>query len=455
MLRPMSPIPTARALRSASPAAPSPPAAPAERIGSSVIRDLLALTEQPGIISLAGGQPAPDTFPVDEVRAAVDAVLTREGATALQYSATEGVRPLREWIAVRHGVEVDQVTVTSGSQQGLDLVARALVAPGDTVVCADPGYVRALQAFRLADAALVGIPSDSCGLRVDVLEERLAGGLRPRFVYVIPELSNPTGATLSAERRTALATLADHYDFWLVTDDPYSALRWRGATPPALTTHSDRVVSLGTVSKVLCPGLRVGYVVAPEAATALMVRVKQAADLHTSTLTQLAVHELATRPGFLDRHLAALPGRYRERAEALTIGLRHHLGDRLAFEEPDGGMFVWARLLPDDLRSTGTGPARAPIDPAPALSPAVQAARQLDTARLLKFALDAGVAFVPGSAFSVGQAHDDRLRISFATPSPAEITEAVRRLATAIETSTGERSVPDSWCRTPYKFEKI
>src|SRR5215207_904200 len=243
------------------PAPPAPAALPpladaVGRIDSSTIRDLLAVAERSDVVSLAGGRPTPDAFPIDALREATDAVLARDGATALQYSRTEGDGDLRAWHAARLGTTPDRVTITSGSQQGLDLVARALVNPGDVVVSADPGYVGATQAFRLAGAELAGVPSDEDGVRVDVLADRLAAGLRPVAAYLVPDLSNPTGATLSEERRVALAGLADRYGFWLVEDDPYGALRWAGAAPAPLRERSDRLVSLGTMSKVLCPGLR-------------------------------------------------------------------------------------------------------------------------------------------------------------------------------------------------------
>jgi 2-aminoadipate transaminase len=393
------------------PTPPAPPGGPAPlpplavavgRVDSSTIRDLLAVASRPGVVSLAGGMPAPGAFPVDALREATDAVLARDGAAALQYARTEGEDGLRAWHADRHGVDPGMVTITSGSQQGLDLVARALVGPGDVVVSADPGYVGAVQAFRLAGADLVGIPSDEHGLRVDVLAGRLAAGLRPVAAYLVPDLSNPTGATLSEERRGALAALADRYGFWLVEDDPYAALRWSGTVPAPLRGRTDRLVSLGTMSKVLCPGLRVGHVVAPPELTAAIVLLKQAVDLHTSTLAQRVVLELVTRPGFLAGQLTGLPERYRVRAEAMTGALREHLGDRVTFAAPAGGMFVWARL----------------------------AGR--DTAALLPEAVAAGVAYVPGPAFAVTERHEDRLRLSFATPSPDEIVEGVRRLATVL-----------------------
>jgi len=375
----------------------------ADRVSSSAIRDLLALTEQPEVISLAGGKPAPETFPVDDIRAAADAVLARDGGAALQYSATEGYRPLREWVAATEAPGgVEEVTITAGSQQGLDLAARVLVDPGDVVVSADPGYIGAIQAFQLAGAEQMGMPSDRDGLRVDVLADRLAGGLRPRVVYVVADLSNPTGATLPEERRYELARLADRYGFWLLEDDPYRSLRWAGTAPPPLAGRCERVVRLGTMSKVLCPGLRVAYLVAPPEVSEAVVRVKQGADLHTATLSQRIVHELVSRPDFVTSRLATLPGLYRARAEALAGALRDHLGQAIGFVEPDGGMFLWARL------------------------PGV------DTAALLAAALRAGVAFVPGAAFSITEPHPEHLRFSFATVSPVELDEGVRRLASVL-----------------------
>ena len=221
---------------SKSPIAPAPPlpsSGAAERVGSSAIRDLLALTQRPEVISLAGGLPSPATFPVGAVAEAAAEVLADGAESALQYSTTEGHPRLRTWVAERHpaATDPDQVLVTHGSQQALDLLVRATVAPGDTIALADPGYVGALQVFGLAGADLAGIPADGAGLCVDVLADRLAGGLRPTLVYVVAEFDNPSGVTLVTDRRHALAQLADHYGFLIVEDDPYGALRWAGDRP--------------------------------------------------------------------------------------------------------------------------------------------------------------------------------------------------------------------------------
>jgi 2-aminoadipate transaminase len=376
------------------------------RIESSAIRDLLKITERPDVISLAGGLPAPEAFPRDVIASEAAGVLA-DDPSALQYSTTEGYEPLRAWAASRlfdgAGPEVDAgaVVVTHGSQQALDLVARAVLDPGDVVAMPDPGYVGAIQALRLAGGALMGVPSDDEGMDVSALAARLAGpaGVRPALVYVVPNFHNPSGATLSVERRRSLAELAEHYGFVVVEDDPYGELRWRGAARPPVAAFTDRVVSLRTVSKTVCPGLRVGFVAAPPALRQALVLMKQAVDLHTSTLAQRVVHRVVTRPGFYDAHLARLRPLYRERADALCAALRTTLAGRVDFAEPEGGMFVWARL------------------------PGV------DTDALLVRAVDAGVGFVPGSAFAVEDGHGDELRLSFATSPPAELGEGVRRLA--------------------------
>ena len=297
------------------------------------------------------------------------------------------------------------MVVTAGSQQALDLVARTLINPGDGVALADPGYVGAIQAFRLAGARLTAVPADAQGLDVDALAAALRSGTQsvPAVVYVVSNFSNPGGATLPLERRRALAELADHHGFVIVDDDPYGALRWSGAEVPALASLSDRVVTLGSFSKVLSPGLRVGYAAGPRAIIDAVVLVKQAADLHTSTLAQHAVARVVEDGPFWTSHLEAIRALYAGRADALVAALRARLGDRITFAEPEGGLFVWARLA------------------------------GVDTAALLAPAVAAGVAFVPGSAFAVEEGMQrDAIRLSFATVDAAGLDEGVRRLATAL-----------------------
>ena len=381
---------------------PLPLAAAARRIDSSAIRDLLHVIDRPDVISLAGGLPAAETFPAAPLSRAIAEILA-DDPSALQYSTTEGFMPLREWVAVKHGARAEDVVITHGSQQALDLVARALVDPGATVALADPGYVGAIQVLRLAGADLLPVASDGDGFRVDLLEQRLRAGARPSLVYVVANFNNPTGATLSHERREALARLAGHYGFVIVEDDPYGDLRWRGDPVPPMTAFTDRVITLGTVSKIVCPGLRIGYAVAPPALAPALVLVKQALDLHTATLSQRAVHQLLTTPGFLAGQLDRLRPLYRDRAAALVQALRHELGDRLRFDPPSGGMFVWGEFVDD-----------------------------IDTQALLPAAVAHGVAYVPGQAFAVGTDHHRCLRLSFVTTPPDQLLEGVRRLAGAL-----------------------
>jgi len=362
------------------------------------------VVERPEVISLAGGMPAAELFPAAELAAEAATVLA-EDPSALQYSATEGFGPLREWVAARHGARPEQVVVTHGSQQALELVFRVTVDPGGPVGLPDPGYVGAIQAGRLAGAELHGIPGDADGIRVDALEDRLRSGWRPGLVYVVPNFDNPTGAVLSLERRRALAALAERYGFVVLEDDPYGELRFDGPALPAMRALSERVVTVGTFSKVVCPGLRVGYAIAPVEVAQAIVLVKQAADLHTGSLTQRMVHRLVSRPGFLDAHVARLRDVYRRRAGALVAALGEELGGRVRAGVPRGGMFVWAEV---------TGP-------------------PVDTAGLLDRAVAHGVAYVPGSAFGVENVAASSMRLSFATVPPDQLREGVRRLAAVLE----------------------
>ena len=359
--------------------------------------------DRPEVISLAGGLPSPRHFPVQETLTAVGDLL-RGDPGVLQYSSTEGDPALREWIAARHGARPDQVLVTAGSQQALDLVARATLEVGDPVALADPGYVGAIQALRLSGGSLVAVPTDGHGLCVEVLEERLAAGLRPRLVYVVPNFHNPTGATLSVRRARRLAQLADRFGFLIVEDDPYGEIRFSGQAPPLLATLTERVVSIGTISKVLFPGLRVGWMVAPMSLAPSLALVKQAVDLHTSTLAQSVALHLLTRPGFLPDHLAALRGHYESQARVLRGALADAFGDVLEVAPPEGGLFLWARVR----------------------------RRGVDTEALLPKAVDQGVAYVPGSAFTVAAPHRASLRLSYATVPPEGLVEGARRLATVM-----------------------
>lgn len=382
---------------------------------SSQIRDLLRLASAPGVISLAGGLPDAAGFPTAAIaEAAARAARSRPG-TSLQYGPTEGDDDLRRILAARHreatdrSTSVDQVLVTTGSQQALDLLGRVLGDPGDRVAVDDPGYLGALQAFRAAGLDPIGIPVDDDGLVVERLEVLLRTE-RPRFAYTVPTFHNPTGHTLGAERRRRLAALADEHDLLVIADEPYADLRFAGTPPAPLAAHSHRVVSVGTTSKLIAPGLRVGWIIGPPWLIAAATRAKQAVDLHTSSLTQAVVVELLGHPDALADHLDALTRVSRQRASTLREALVARLGDDLGVlrhcSDPDGGMFLWLEL------------------------------EQIDTTALLPVAIAHGTAFVPGSAFAVTDPDGLRtsLRVSFASTDTDGLVAAVDRLATAVTT---------------------
>ena len=350
------------------------------------------------MISLAGGIPDPTHFPTRQLAGLAAEVIEREGSACLQYGLTNGEMDLRESIAAHHGaVEATQVVVTTGSQQGLDLIARVLVEPGDVIVCGDPDYLGALQAFRSSGAQVVAVPIDSDGIRVDALEGVIAGGVAPKAVYIVPHFHNPTGASLSMLRRAALAQLAGRRGFLVIEDDPYRDLHF-DVTPLPLGEPPPNVVHLGSVSKTLAPGLRVGWMVGPDWLLGAVQIAKQSADLHTSTLSQ-ALARRAMVAAWYEEHVADLRRHYRRKRDAFVEALDSHFGDAIDFEIPSGGMFVWGRL-----RSG------------------------LDTQALLPGALDQGVAYVPGAAFAVEADLSSHVRLAFATVDVGEITEAVLRL---------------------------
>lgn len=372
---------------------------------SSVIRDLLRHARRPGVISLAGGLPAPSTFPVEEVAAASIRALEQLGPDALQYGLTEGNPELRSWVndwfEDRDQARSDDVLVTTGSQQGLDLLARILVDPGDIIMAEDPGYLGALQAFRANRAQIVGVPIDADGMCTDVLAERLSAGIRPKLVYTVVNFQNPAGVTLSLERRQHLATLADQYGFIVAEDDPYGMIRFEGDHLPSIAKWSNRVLRLRSTSKIVAPGLRLGFMLGPEELIGHLVVAKQAADLHTGTLDQHLLRELVVeQPDWLDRHIVEIIPTYKAGRDALVGAVHAALGEDVLWRIPQGGMFLWIDL------HDGT-----------------------DTTAALEAALDAGVAYVPGSAFAVDQPNVDALRLTYATATPEQLGQAIQRLA--------------------------
>lgn len=373
-------------------------------VRGSAIRDLLAVTERPGVISLAGGLPAPELLPTDRVSAAAEAAL--RSPAALQYGVTTGVPALREVVHAREtaivGRDPGAVVVTHGSQQALSLLAQALLDPGDTVIVEDPGYIGALQAFDTTRARVVGVPMDAEGMRVDELRPLLErGGVR--IVHTVSNFHNPGGATLSEERRRELAGLADEFGFWIIEDDPYGGLRFAGSTVPPVAAFSDRVLRLSSASKIVAPSLRVGWMYGDARVLALVERLKQGADLCGSSLTQAIAAELLADTAWLDRHVAGIRAVYAERALALHAALVDAFGDRLRLTKPEGGMFLWGEF------TDGTA-----------------------TSAPLTAAVEAGVAYVPGSAFAVRRDLGHALRLCFTTGSPDDLREAVRRLSTVL-----------------------
>lgn len=390
----------------------TPPPAPAERLAgvvSSPVREILALTSRAEVISFAGGLPAPELFDLPAIRDAFARALSdTNAARALQYSTTEGHPPLREALAARmeaRGLRThpDEVLVTTGSQQALGLAASALLDPGDVVLVEDPSYLAALQSFGLAGARLVPVPSGGDGPDPDAVRALVAEH-RPKLLYVVPTFQNPTGGTISREGRAALAALAGEVGIWLLEDDPYGELRYDGDPLPSLgsfTGAEDRTIAVSSLSKVVSPGLRIGWLRAPAKLHRALTIAKQAGDLHTSTIDQMAA---ATVLGAgLDGHLARLRETYRPRRDALLAGLPAALPAGSTWNEPAGGMFVWARLPEGH-----------------------------DAAQLLTRALEHDVAFVPGAPFFAGEADHRALRLSFTTHAPAEIAEGLERLGRAV-----------------------
>ena len=339
-----------------APRAPLALARRMSRMPPSAVREILKVAEQPDVLSFAGGLPAPELFPLEAIAEAHATVLAREGAQALQYSTTEGFGPLREWVAARlrgRGVRctADEVLITNGAQQGIDLAGRIFVDPGDAVAVESPSYLAALQTFSGLEARFVALPSDDQGLDVDALEERLAA--EPvKLIYVVPEFHNPKGTTLSLERRHRLVELAAAHRVPIVEDDPYGELRFRGEFLPPLAALDEEglVVHLGTFSKTLAPGLRLGWLVGPKPLVRAATIAKQASDLHTATLAQRAAAALLETFDY-EAHLGRIRATYASRCEAMLTALERHLPAGTTWTRPDGGLFVWAQL-PLGLSST-------------------------------------------------------------------------------------------------------
>ncbi|MFE1444248.1 PLP-dependent aminotransferase family protein [Streptomyces sp. NPDC058739] len=381
-----------------------PLSARAGAIGGSPVRDILAVTARPEVINFAGGLPAPELFDRDGIATAFREVLEHTPAQALQYSTTEGEPVLRAALADRisgRGLPTgpDDLLVTTGSQQALSLLATALLDPGDTVLVEDPCYLAALQVFGLAGARIVGVPTDSDGVDPQALAELVARE-RPKLLYTVPTFQNPTGRTMPAARRAAVAAVAARHGLWIIEDDPYGELRYDGEPVPWIAScdgAANRTVLLGSFSKIMAPGLRLGWLRAPAALRRACAVAKQAADLHTPTLNQLAA---ARYLDVLDAHVATVRAVYGERRDAMLASLPAALPQGSVWNRPEGGMFLWARL-PDSY----------------------------DTTALLPEVVRHDVAYVPGAPFYAADPDRSTLRLCFVTQTPEEIAEGLRRLA--------------------------
>lgn len=399
-------------------------------IKSSAIRELLKITQRPEVISFAGGLPAPDVFPIARFKEACAKVLESNARLALQYGATEGYEPLREMIArhtSRYGIkaQVDNVLITSGSQQALDLIGKLLINSGDRVLVEAPTYLGALQAFNVYGAEYVSVPSDDDGMRTDLLERYLRYG--PKFMYVLPNFQNPAGTTLSEGRRHELVLVADKYGIPIVEDDPYGQLRYEGEhlSPLVVLDRANlrrdngysigNVIYLSTFSKTLAPGIRLGWIVAPPDVISKLVQLKQGADLHTSTFGQIVSYEVA-KDGFLDEHVKLIRKVYKERRDVMLEALAEFFPPEVTWTHPQGGLFLWA-CLPEGMNGQ----------------------------KLFQAALTENVAFVPGDSFYArnGQAEEGNrhLRLNFSYVRPEQIREGIRRLSVAVKSQLHEVSV--------------
>jgi 2-aminoadipate transaminase len=392
-----------------------------KNIKSSAIRELLKITQHPEVISFAGGLPAPEVFPVARFQEACRKVLEVNGHQALQYGASEGYEPLREMIArhiVRYGIKAktENVLITSGSQQALDLIGKLLINPGDRILVEAPTYLGALQAFNVYGAEYVSVLSDEEGLRTEHLEGPLRTG--PKFMYVLPNFQNPGGTTLSEGRRHQLVLLADKYGIPIIEDDPYGQLRYEGEhLPPLVVLDRENlrgddgysignVIYLSTFSKTLAPGLRLGWIVAPADVIAKLVQLKQGADLHTTTFGQMVAYEVA-KDNFLDEHVKLIRKVYRERRDVMLEALKKYFPAEVTWTHPQGGLFLWV-TLPEGM----------------------------DCNKLFEAALKENVAFVPGDCFYASNFVKEgcrHLRLNFSYGQPEQIREGIRRLSVAIK----------------------
>lgn len=379
------------------------------RISVSAVREILKVTERPDIISFAGGLPAPELFPVEEFAEAHARVFAEAGSAAMQYSTTEGWRPLREWIADRMGkrgiaTNSDCVLITSGSQQGIDLVAKIFIEKGDAVIVENPCYLAALQAFGAYEASFIAVESDDQGMRVDQVETALKDKTA-KLIYIVSDFHNPKGTTLSRERREQLIEVSRRFQIPIVEDDPYSETRFTGEMPAPIAALDEDglVIYLSTFSKTLSPGMRVGWAIASKEIMLALVVAKQASDLHTSTIEQRAAARLLENFDY-DGHISKIRSVYRERCHSMLDAIQDHFPAGATTTQPEGGLFIWAEL-PD----------------------------QIIGQALLEESLRQKVAFVPGAPFFAINPKHNFARFNFSNSQPEVIFEGIRRISDAMK----------------------
>ncbi len=379
----------------------------ASAIKANVIREILKISSRPGIINFAGGLPAAELFPETHLKAASEKVFEKHGPKALQYSLTQGIMELREILAERASTpemkfNSDSIQITTGSQQALDLIGRAFINPGDYVLTEAPTYLGALSAFNFYQARYCTVPMDDEGMIVEMAEEKIKE-CKPKLIYVVPNFQNPSGITMSAERREALVELAAKYQIPIIDDNPYGELRYSGDPAPSLKTlGGNAVISLGTFSKIISPGVRIGWVAACPEVAAMIERVKQSTDLHSTTFTQYLVYEYIIA-GHLDNHIELIKKEYRKRRDIMLNTMANEFPQDVKFTRPHGGLFLWI-TLPEGISAS----------------------------EVFDKAVDAGVACVPGKPFYPHNDNDQSFRVNFCHASEDNIVEGIRRLASVL-----------------------
>lgn len=377
-----------------------------KKLKASEIRELLKLTEKPEIISFAGGLPAPELFPVDKIAEATNKVLNEKGQVALQYASTDGYPMLREIILNERvkptGVNctINNIMLTNGSQQALEFSAKLFINEGDTIVVESPSYLGAINAFLPYQPNFLEIPMDENGMIVEELEKALESGANVKMIYTIPEFQNPSGITMSVERRKRLTEVAAKYHIPIIEDSPYGELRFEGEKLPSIKSldKSGYVINLGTFSKTFCPGLRIGWIVAEEEIIQKYLLIKQGADLQCNTLSQLIAAEFMTTNN-LDEHIDKIITVYRKRRDLMIDSMKKYFPKEVKFTYPSGGLFTWVELK-----------------------------EELDTKKIAEEALKENVAFVPGASFFANGGRTNCFRLNYSNMNEEKIVEGIKRL---------------------------